>query len=94
LFRIDEFLGSFRETLLAMPESEIQNHASALSKKLLKPIQKLGQEASSQFSKTHRYAPEVLANGGTDNDPPWESVKTLAHEIQSLGCDDLLQTWD
>lgn len=94
LSRLDEFLDSFRETLLTMPESEIQHHADALSQKMLKPIQKLGQEANSQFSKIRRYGPEVLANGGKDKDLPWDSVKTLAHEIQQLGRDDLVQNWD
>jgi secreted Zn-dependent insulinase-like peptidase len=31
--RIDEFLAGFRESLLKMPESEIQDHADALSSK-------------------------------------------------------------
>lgn len=92
--RIDEFLASFRETLLTMPESEIKHHADALSKKLLKPIQKLGMEANNQFSKIRRYGPEVLTNGGMDKDLPWDSVKTLAREIQTLGRDDLVENWD
>jgi hypothetical protein len=92
--RIDEFLGSFRETLLSMPESEIRHHADALSKKLLKPIQKLGMEATNQFAKIRRYAPEVLGSGGTDKDLPWDSIKDLAREIQSLNRDDLVENWD
>lgn len=94
LSRIDEFLASFRETLLTMPESEIKHHADALSKKMLKPIQKLGTEANNQFSKIRRYGPEVLANGGTDKDLPWDSVKTLAREVQTLQREDLVQNWD
>jgi hypothetical protein len=92
--RIDDFLDSFRETLLNMPESEIRHHADALGKKLLKPIQKLGTEAANQFVKIRRYAPEVLGSGGTDKDLPWESIKDLAHEIQSLNRDDLVENWD
>lgn len=94
LARIDEFLMSFRETLLTMPDSEIKHHADALSKKMLKPIQKLGTEANSQFSKIRRYSPEVFASGGTDKDLPWNSVKELASEVQKLGRDDLVQNWD
>lgn len=92
--RIDEFLDSFRATLLSMPESEIRHHADALSKKLLKPIQKLGMEATNQFAKIRRYAPEVLGSGGADKDLPWDSIKDLAREIQSLNRDDLVENWD
>lgn len=92
--RIDEFMESFRERLIDMPESEILDHADALSQKLLKPIQKLGAESSVHFAKIRRYGPEVLASGGEGNDLPWGSVASLAGRVQSLERTDLLQVWD
>lgn len=98
--RIDEFLISFRESLLKMPDSEIQHHATALSTQLTKPIQKLGTESTIQFSKIRRYASEVLT--GTDDSHrntdqllsgmPWDSAKALASAIEKLQRDDLIQT--
>jgi len=92
--RIDEFMESFKETLENMPESEIRHHADALSQKLMKPIQKLGSEASVHFGKIRRYGPEVLADGGRDVDLPWESTKSLARAIQSLERVDLMDVWN
>ena len=107
--RIDDFLTTFRESLVNMPDSQIQHHASALSTKLLKPIQKLSSEANIHFGKIRRYGPELLASNHnndcdvsdvdttlTDNLAlmPWDSVKTLARRIETLERDDLLKTWD
>lgn len=93
--RVDDFLLDFRSSLENMPESEIQHHATALSTKMLKPVQKLGNEASTHFAKIRRYAPEVLdQNGGTDKDLPWKSVVSLAGTIEALERQDLLATWD
>jgi insulysin len=93
--RIDDFLADFRSSLENMPESEIHHHATALSTKMLKPVQKLGSEASSQFAKIRRYSPELLDNnGGTGKDIPWDSVKALAKTIESLERQELLLLWD
>lgn len=92
--RIDDFLTDFRASLLKMPESQIHDHASALSTTLLKPIQKLATESSIHFSKIHRFGPEVLRAGGRDSDIPWNSVRDLAAAIQSLEREDLVSTWD
>ena len=92
--RIDNFLEDFRTSLANTPESEIESHAKALKTKLLKPIQKLGTEASNQFSKIRRYSPEILASGGSDKDIPWDNVKSLAAEIENLRREDLVKTWD
>lgn len=92
--RIDTFLEDFRSSLANTPESEIESHANALKTKLLKPIQKLGSEASTQFSKIRRYSPEILSDGGSGQDLPWDSVKVLATEIGKLKREDLLAAWD
>jgi secreted Zn-dependent insulinase-like peptidase len=92
--RIDEFLVSFRQSLLNMPESEIQHHATSLCTKMLKPIQKLSEEASSQFGKILNFAPEVLSQKGRRKELPWNNSPSLAKTIASLSRADLLQTWD
>jgi secreted Zn-dependent insulinase-like peptidase len=92
--RIDDFLLDFRSSLLNMPESEIRDHADALSSKMLKPIQSLSSESSTHFAKIRRYSPEILRAGGTDADLPWKSVEDLAGSIRSLQRQDLVQTWD
>eukprot|EP00934_Nitzschia_sp_Nitz4_P005395 Nitzschia sp. Nitz4//scaffold243_size29414//11200//15047//NITZ4_008058-RA/size29414-augustus-gene-0.12-mRNA-1//1//CDS//3329543837//5385//frame0 len=100
--RIDEFMVGFRESLVNMPDSEIRDHADALSTKLLKPIQKLQTETSDHFAKIQRYAPELFyrhkkilpKQRGAVGRLPWDSVKDLAREIQTLRRSDLLATWD
>jgi len=96
--RLDDFLATFRESLLSMPESQIRHHATALSTKLLKPIQKLGTEASTHFSKITAFAPEVLASESDGRheslEVPWNSVQALARKIDSLDRRDLVRTWD
>ena len=92
--RIDDFLTDFRTSLLKMPESQIQDHASSLSTTLLKPIQKLGTESSIHFAKIRRHGPEILRAGGVDSDIPWNSVRDLAAAIRSLQRGDLVSTWD
>ena len=92
--RIDTFMEEFRTTLENTPESEIADHAKALKAKMLKPIQKLGSETSNHFSKIRRYAPEILAAGGSDEDLPWDNAKPLANAIESLKREDLVKTWD
>jgi secreted Zn-dependent insulinase-like peptidase len=92
--RIDEFMTGFRSRLESMPESEIRDHADALSTKLLKPIQKLGSEASSHFDKIRRYSPEILYGNGSAADIPWKSSTPLAASIKGLKRSDLLDTWD
>jgi len=100
--RIDDFMGTFRESLESMPESEIRDHADGLSTKLLKPIQKLQTEASTHFGKIHRYSPEILHQFNQKNSRgkdlagrlPWNSVKPLAEAIRTLTREDLLETWD
>lgn len=100
--RIDEFMAGFRESLVTMPESEIRDHANALSTSLLKPIQKLQTETSNHFSKIERYAPELFYRHkkllpkarGAEGRIPWDSVQTLAHRIRTLDRAALLETWD
>lgn len=85
--RIDEFLTNFRDLLEKIPESEIRDHANALSTKLLKPIQKLSTEASIHFKRIQRYAPESKSF-------QWNLAPALAARIQSLTRRELLDTWD
>jgi hypothetical protein len=101
--RIDEFLMSFRETLATMPESEIQDHAEALSTQMLKPIPKLQSEASNHFGRIQRYGPEIFyqaddssSKGGDKPEDrlPWDSVHALARSIRSSSRTDLLDVWD
>eukprot|EP00980_Cylindrotheca_fusiformis_P005083 scaffold1080_cov195-Cylindrotheca_fusiformis.AAC.1 len=93
--RIEDFLGSFRDLLEKMPESEIRDHADALSTKLLKPVQKLITEANNSFSKIQLYGPECFAEVGEEKSAmPWKSVEALAGGIQSIGRKELLETWD
>jgi insulysin len=93
--RINDFLDDFRGTLSNLPETEIHSHAQSLSTKLLKPIQKLGTEASTQFSKILRYAPQVLEESGPD-EIPWNPVasRAVAAQLQTLNRSHLLATWD
>ena len=94
--RIDAFLEEFRTTLANLPESEILSHARSLSTKLLKPIQNLATEASTQFSKIKNYAPQILADGGSPDDIPWNPVaaRQLAARLRNLNRSHLLKTWD
>ncbi|VEU43382.1 unnamed protein product [Pseudo-nitzschia multistriata] len=104
--RIDEFIEDFRRSLEAMPESEIRDHADALATKLLKPTQKLLQEAGSQYSRIQHYGPEVfhrrkqqsVAPGAPatvgGHEIPWDTTKALASTIRGLGREDLLETFD
>lgn len=87
--RIDDFLKSFRETISQMPSSEIEEYATALSTKLLKPNQKLDNEANVHFGKILRYAPEIGSG-----DLPWKSIHNLAAAIRLLRQEDLVKTWD
>lgn len=86
--RIDDFLISFRGSLKRMPKSQIEDHASALSTKLLKPIQDLRTEASNHFSKIRNYGFE------SSEKLPWITAPILAAAIRGLGRDELLETWD
>jgi hypothetical protein len=91
--RIDDFLKSFRESLVSMPESEIRSHANALCTKLLKPIQKLLTEANDHFYRIHRYAPECFYSDQQDN-LPWDTAEVLARSIQKIERKELLEAWD
>ena len=94
--RIDEFLEQFRSSLHEMPESEIRDHADALSKKLLRPIQKLLTESNNHFGKIHRFSPECIsAMDEEKSEPlPWKTDEDLAECIQSLSRAELVDTWD
>jgi hypothetical protein len=100
--RIEDFLAVFRESLASMPESEIRDHADALSTKLLKPIQKLQTEATTHFGRILRYGPEIFYqqqrddnNGNNPSDRlPWDATASLARGIKSLTRSELLETWD
>jgi len=91
---IDEFLREFKETLLSMPESEIETHAKALSEKLMKPIQQLSTEATKHFDKIRRFGPSIIRDDGDSSDLPWKSAEELAAAIRSVRREDLLKTWD
>lgn len=94
--RIDEFLSSFRERLSNTPEEEIKSHTDALSKKLLKPKQKLYEETSMHFGKICKYSPEVFDRTKQlrASDLPWDSAKELASSIKELDRADLMNAWD
>ncbi len=91
LARIDEFLLSFRETLVELSDSDIQKYSTSLSSMLLKPIQKLNVESAMQFSKIQRFAPEIQ---GTSLQMPWDNTKIMASTIQSLSHTDIITSWD
>ena len=91
LARIDEFLLSFRETLVKLSDSDMQKYATSLSSMLLKPIQKLNVESAMQFSKIQRFAPEIQ---GTSLQMPWDNTKIMARTIQSLSHTDIVNSWD
>ena len=91
LRRIDTFLRNYRTTIANMPASEVEDFSSALSTKLLKPFQDLKSEASIQFTKIRRHAPEVLAKG---QEMPWDNSKTVAATLRSLQRQDILQVYD
>uniref|UniRef100_A0A7S3PZZ8 Peptidase M16 N-terminal domain-containing protein n=1 Tax=Chaetoceros debilis TaxID=122233 RepID=A0A7S3PZZ8_9STRA len=94
--RIDEFLSSFRERLSNIPEDEIKSHTDALSKKLLKPKQKLYEETSMHFQKICKYSPEVFDSTKQlrTSELPWDSAKELASSIKELDRVDLMNAWD
>lgn len=98
--RIDEFLQAFRKALESMPESEMKDHADALSTALLKPIQKLQTEANGQFSRIQWYGPEVFHNRQhtdltvTKSDIPWDTIQALASAIRTLTREDLVNTFE
>lgn len=95
--RVDEFLDSFRERLSCMDKEEIESHTRALSKKLLEPKKKLGDEVSLHFSKISRYAPELLINTDVKESSkhlPWDSATHLAEAMEHIDRKTLLKTWD
>jgi hypothetical protein len=61
---------------------------------LLKPHQKLGDEIGIQMRKITNHAPEILNNGMSPSDFPWDSKTELAATIQKLTSSDLLKAWD
>merc|ERR1712238_62370 len=92
--RIDAFLIDFARTIATMPWSEVEDHADALSRKLTRPIQKLGDESSRNFSKVLNHFPEVRTlNRDTVLDMPWDNTKALAKAIKLLSRNDLLGVW-
>ena len=99
---MDDFLAAFGSSLRTMPESEIRNHADALSKKMWEPHKRLSQEASEHFSKIRRFAPEVYWNVTVSPSPsstppsllrkvPWSSSDTLATSVKSCTRSDLIE---
>lgn len=85
----------------SMSDSEIKDHTDALSRKLLKPIQKLESEVDDHFSQIRRYSPEVLdcdVNDSTDHNDaaklPWDNKMHLAAAMTALTRKDLLLAWD
>jgi len=100
--RIDEFLNSFRGKLSDISEDEIRNHTDSLSRKLLKPVQKLETEVDMNFNKIRRYSPELLDNYQDLDDEcaeikgklPWQTNKSLAAAIQKVTREDIVHAWD
>ena len=81
-------------SIRSLPVEEMKSHTDSLSKKLLKPKQKLGDEVQLQLSKIKDYAPEVLGKNLGPEALPWESTKELASAIQNLDRTDIIKTWD
>jgi hypothetical protein len=85
-----------------MPQSEIDNHADALSKKMWEPHKKLTMEASDNFAKVKRFAPEVYWNKGKKGEGvgellgkiPWAVSDTIADEIRKCTRGDLIDCFD
>ena len=72
----------------------MKSHTDALSKKMLKPKRDLGDEVQVQLSKITDYAPEVLGQGKSPSDLPWDSARDLANAIINLKRTDLTKAWD
>ncbi len=78
-----------------MTEEEIQSHTDALSKNLLKPIQKLHAEVNEHFSNIRRYSPECIdRDDGQLLQLMSDRKKHLAQAIQGLSRSELLHTFD
>ena len=94
---VDSFLLKFRSGLLSMPQSEIDNHADALSKKMWEPHKKLAMEASDNFAKIRRFAPECYWNNGKGElleKIPWVLTDSIAGEIRKCTRSDLMECFD
>ena len=72
----------------------MRSHTDALSKKMKKPKQKLGDEMHVQQTKIRNYAPEIIGSNGTSEKMPWDSGKELADAIEGLSRADLVKTWN
>ena len=94
--RIDDFLLNFRSKLEDMPSTEIQDYAESLAKELTKPIRKLGTEASNQFGKIKRYAPEALYsdNESSLEDIPFDNAEVVAAALRKLDRNMILDVYD
>lgn len=94
--RIDDFLLNFRSKLEDMPSTEIQDYAESLAKELTKPIRKLGTEASNQFGKIRRYAPETLCtdNESSLDDIPFDNAEVVAAALRKLDRNMILDVYD
>lgn len=72
----------------------MKSHTDALSKKMKKPKQKLGDEMHVQETKIRNYAPETIGFNGIVGNMPWDSGKELADAIEGLNRADLVKTWN
>ena len=72
----------------------MKSHTDALSKKMKKPKQKLGDEMYVQQTKIRNYAPEIIGLNGSGDKMPWDSGKELADAIEGLNRADLVKTWN
>lgn len=73
------------------------SHTDSLSRKFLKPIQKLESEVIEHFSKIRRYGPEILDQAEINDNTstlPWNSNRDLAAAIKEVKQTDLLEAWD
>ena len=94
--RIDDFLMNFRSKLEDMPSTEINEFAESLAKELTKPVRKLGTEASNQFGKIMRYAPEITYadNEKSLEDIPFNNAEVMATALRKLDKNSILDAYD
>jgi secreted Zn-dependent insulinase-like peptidase len=94
--RIDDFLLNFRSKLEDMRTNEIRDYIESLANEITKPIRTLGTEASNQFGKIKRYAPETSCadNEFSLEDIPFDNAEVLAAALRKLDRRMILDVYD